>query len=223
MDRDTDDIHRARNERAATPVEQGAPPTDTAELHRKLMISLFRELFQTEQSAEVHPRREARRLGNNAPAEALEAVSNHATQVLRKLPEVARSQQLPVSRAGMGLGQLFSRVREEITDRLIDAERSYRMTLLGLRHGVDLVKMIRHVADAAGRVEIAGFCTHWLEEREPLVERVEQQMTWFCHHPDAALAPGFTVSRFRRNGERSKAKGRPARGANGDRQAARPS
>jgi hypothetical protein len=61
------------------------------------------------------------------------------------------------------------------------------MTLLGLRHGVDLVRMIRHVADSAGRVEIGGFCTRWLDERSPLVAHAEHAMSWFAHHPGRAV------------------------------------
>jgi hypothetical protein len=83
---------------------------------------------------------------------------------------------------------MFSSIREAVADRLVDHERSYRGTLLGLRHGVDCVKMIRHVADACGRVEIGGFCTRWLEAREPLVGRAEHAMSWFAHHPKRAVA-----------------------------------
>lgn len=152
----------------------------------ELLAGLFRELFQTEHSAKVHPRREARHLGDTPPAAALRAVSEHAAVILGQLPPLAAANQLPVSRAGLSLGALFSLVRETVADRLVESERSYRGTLLGMRHGVDLVKMIRMVADHNGLVEIAGFCTRWLEQREPLVAKVEQQLSWFAHHPDAA-------------------------------------
>jgi hypothetical protein len=150
-----------------------------------LLASLFRELFQTEYSAKVHPRREARHLGE-APAEALRAVSGHAAQVLRELPTIARAHELPVSRTALSVGALFSFVRETIADRIVESERSYRGTLLGMRHGIDLVKMIRMVADHNGLVDIGGFCTRWLDTREPLVAKVEQALSWFAHHPGAA-------------------------------------
>jgi len=46
--------------------------------------------------------------------------------------------------------------------------------------------MLRHVADATGKVEIGGFCTRWLGEREPLITEVERSMSWFAHHPALA-------------------------------------
>jgi hypothetical protein len=151
-----------------------------------LLANLTRELFQTEHSAKVHTRREARHLGDSAPAQALRAVSDHASLVLGELPAVARAHDLPVSHVGVAVGALLSFVRETIADRLVESERTYRGTLLGMRHGVDLVKMIRMVADHNGLVELGGFCTRWLEQREPLVARVESALSWFAHHPTAA-------------------------------------
>ncbi len=151
-----------------------------------LLRSLFRELFQSERSAMKHPRREAERLGGGPPALALLAVAKHAESVFADLCAAARASDVPVSRVGMAIGSLLSIARHVVLDRAVDTERSYRATLLGTRHGVDLVKLIRKVADASGRVELAGFCTRWLEEREPLVERVETAMGWFAEHPQRA-------------------------------------
>lgn len=156
------------------------------EQQHALLQSLFRELFQSERSAMKHPRREAERLGGGPPAQALTAVSDHAKAVFAELCATARANQAPVSRAGMAIGSLFSIARHVVLDRAVDAERSYRGTLLGMRHGVDVVKLIRKVADASGRVELAGFCTRWLEAREPLVDRVESAMGWFAEHPQRA-------------------------------------
>ena len=156
------------------------------EKQHALLRSLFRELFQSERSAMKHPRREAERLGGGPPAQALEAVTDHAKRVFAELCAAARASNVPVSRAGMAVGSLFSIARHVVLDRAIDAERSYRGTLLGMRHGIDIVKLVRKVADASGRVELAGFCTRWLEEREPLIERVESAMGWFAEHPQRA-------------------------------------
>jgi hypothetical protein len=165
-----------------------------------LLKSLMRELFQSERSAMKHPRREAERLGGGPPAQALEAVSEHARRVFADLCATARASDLPASRAGMAIGSLFSIARHVVLDRAIDTERSYRTTLLGMRHGVDIVKLIRKVADASGGVELAGFCTRWLEEREPLVERVESAMGWFAEHPQrAAEMPRARRRRLRRH------------------------
>jgi hypothetical protein len=159
---------------------------DKQEKQHELLKSLFRELFQSERSAMKHPRREAERLGGGPPAHALTAVSDHAKGIFADLCAIARATDVPVSRAGMAVGSLLSIARHVVLDRAVDAERSYRATLLGMRHGVDLMKLIRKVADASGRVELAGFCTRWLEEREPLVDRVESAMGWFAEHPQRA-------------------------------------
>ena len=153
---------------------------------RALLASLMTELFQSERSAMKHPRREAERLGDTPPAQALRAASEHAEQMQHELSEVAKANDLSASRVGVVLGSIFSGLRQGIGDRLVDRERSYRGTLLGLRHGLDLMKMIQKVADAAGLVELGGLCTRWLEERQALVTRVEQAMTWFATHPVVA-------------------------------------
>jgi hypothetical protein len=153
---------------------------------RALLASLMTELFQSERSAMKHPRREAERLGDTPPAQALRATAEHAERMEHELRDVAKAHDLSVSRLGVAIGSFFSLVRESVGDRLVDRERSYRGTLLGLRHGVDLMKMIQKVADASGLVELGGFCTRWLDERQALVTRVEQAMTWFATHPVVA-------------------------------------
>jgi len=123
------------------------------------------------------------------------AVADHAKGIFAELCAVARASDAPVSRAGMALGSVLSIARHLVLDRTVEAERSYRATLLGMRHGVDLVKLIRKLADASGKVELAGFCTRWLEEREPLVDRVEAAMGWFAEHPKRAAEKPRTFRR----------------------------
>ena len=176
------------NESPAITAEVGArPDPELAKRHQKLLRTLVRELFQTEKSAEAHCAREAYRLGDSQPATALRAVALHAIRVNRELPGVMRAAQLPVSSGGSLIGRVFSAVREVFADKLLDEERSYRGTLLGLRHGIDVVRMVRHVADACGQVELAGWCTRWLDDREPLVAEVEHALTWFALHPAVAI------------------------------------
>lgn len=171
----------------------------TEQPEQTLLCNLIPELFQTEKSAIKHPRREARRLGDCPPAQALLAVSAHAEAVMRELPALCKRCELPVSRAGQALGALFSGTRELITDRLMDRERSYRGTLLGMRHGIDVVLVVKHASQRSGFTELASFCDRWLGERIPLVKRVEDELAWFTAHPDQALEPA--VSMFRRQGE----------------------
>ena len=183
--------------------------TETREKHEEkqakqhaLLKRLFGELVQAERSAMKHPRREADRLGAGPPAQALAAVSEQAERSFAPLGAAARASELPVSRAGMAIGSLLSIARHVVLDRAVGAERSYRATLLGMRHGVDVVKLIRKIADAGGRVELAGFCTRWLEEREPLVERVEAAMGWFAEHPQRAAEMPRAMRRRRRHQRR---------------------
>ena len=53
-------------------------------------------------------------------------------------------------------------------------------TLIGLRHGVDLVRLMRVTAAKAGDQSLSNFLTAWLERREPLVDAVAQELGWFA-------------------------------------------
>ena len=159
---------------------------DDARLQR-LLRNLTRELFQTEVSAARHCRREAKRLGDSPPARVLRETAGHVDQVLATLPALAERHDLPVSKGGMALGGLFSAAREHMADHLIEAERSYRGTLLGMRHGVDVVQMVRHVATKLHYDELVAFCTAWLSIRVPLVTRTEEELSWFAEHAARAM------------------------------------
>jgi hypothetical protein len=161
----------------------GVPQLVRAQDHHDLLVTLTRELFQTERSASLHPIREAERLGDVPPAHALRRVAEHAADILARLPLLARAHALPVSTAGQRAGELFSHLREAIADRLIDPERSYRGSLLGMRHGIDLVRLMRATARAAGDDDLETWCGVWLDEREPLVEACAEQLAWFASHP----------------------------------------
>jgi hypothetical protein len=153
---------------------------------QSLLRNLAHELFQTETSAARHCRREARRLGDAPPAQVLLTAAQHAEAVLRDLPGLAARNGLPVSGAGKLLGALFSEARQRVADHLIEAERSYRGTLLGMRHGADLVRLMRHVASAANASEVVAFCDGWLSVREPLIAQTEEQLAWFASHSERA-------------------------------------
>lgn len=156
---------------------------------RKLLDTLVRELYQAERAAQRHGALEADRLGGVPPASAMRAVARDADAVLRELPALSRKLGLPVSPPGVSMGTLFSILRTTVADRLIDKERSYRGTLLGLRHGVDLVRLLRSAARTDKHKDLATWCGAWLERREPLVDEVAHHLTWFGRHPSQALAP----------------------------------
>jgi hypothetical protein len=150
------------------------------------LATLVRELFQTENSARLHPVVEAERLGDVPPARALRAVAAHALEALDELPPLVTRQGLPVSHAGKRLGAALSALRDHFIDLLINTEKSYRGTLIGMRHGVDLVELIQYTAHEQGDLELARWCGEWLDRRRPLVEETAHQLAWFAANPEVA-------------------------------------
>jgi hypothetical protein len=164
------------------------------DLHR-LGAKLCRELAQSEHDARVQPLREARRLGNIPPGRALRDIAAHAQVVRPRLESLMRDQG---QRVGLGLGRtvgaIFAVLRHAIFDRVIDAERSYRGTLLGLRHGVDIMRLLRAVAAREGDLLLAIFCDEVLVERLVLLDRAEQALSWFAERPTLALRSGLQLT-----------------------------
>lgn len=156
------------------------------------------ELFQTERSAYRHPIREAKRLGDVPPAIALRAVAAHANGVLDELPKLARARGMEIAKVGTIIGETFSDVRHFFGDRFIDRERSYRGTLLGMRHGIDLVRLIHAAAEDEADAELAAWCERWTSTRERLVAGVEREIDWFGHHQAFAARQSIPL-RFARS------------------------
>ena len=149
----------------------------------RLLPSLLVELSQAERSAYRHPIREAERLGDVPPSVALRAVAAHANEALDDLPDLARARSVRRTTIAQLGAQALSLVRDTIVDRVVDNERSYRSTLLGMRHGIDLVRLLRVAAEEEGDVELVAWCDRWLTVRERLVAGVERELVWFGHHP----------------------------------------
>lgn len=159
---------------------------------QQLKEKLCRELSQSEQSAIAQPRREARRLGDVPPAHALLAISEHASAVRPRLDALFESRAgAPGIRFGKIVGEVFSVLRHAVFDRLIDTERSYRGTLLGVDHGADIVRMLAAIAARDGDEHLAMFCAEWLRDRLPLVERARRELAWFADQPELALQSGL--------------------------------
>jgi hypothetical protein len=161
--------------------------TEPSKPTRELLHRLAGELFQTETSAVLHCTREAERLGDAEPAAALRALANHADQVLQTLPDLARSEGLPNRKGGNIVGVTFSQLRDKLADKMLDRERSYRGTILGVRHGVDVVRLLGAVAHSSGRTKLESFCKDWLDARLPRVHAVEDGLLWFGKHPERAV------------------------------------
>jgi hypothetical protein len=160
--------------------------TEDQRSRRKMLHRLGRELFQTESSARLHCRREAERLGEVPPARALLATAEHADEALKSMIEHTKRSELPLSIAGAMVGVVFSTTRELVLDRLLSSEQSYRGTLLGMKHGVDLVRLINQLAQRAGDFELLEWTDDWLRRREPLVQEAEARLTWFADNVEIA-------------------------------------
>jgi hypothetical protein len=154
----------------------------------RLRDKLCREIAQAEHDARIHTRREAGRLGDVAPGRALLAISEHAAEVE---PVLAKLTHQPV---GLHIARLvadaFSAARHFFFDRLIDSERSYRATLLGLKHGIDATRLLREVVTLTNDVPLLKFCDLILVERLCLIEDAEQALTWFAENSELALKSG---------------------------------
>lgn len=140
----------------------------------------------------MHTRREARRLGDVPPAHALAALGEHARSHRTELDLVACRNQpergLQIARA---IGQTFSALRTLLFDRMIDTERSYRGTLLGFRHGIDVARLLREVAIKAGDERLVTFIDDWMPRRLELIAHAERALAWFAEVPKRALQSGL--------------------------------
>jgi hypothetical protein len=159
----------------------------------RLLPTLFTELYQAERSAYRHPIREARRLGDVPPAAALRAVAAHANETLDALPPLAKTRGLAFTSLGAALAEALSTARHAVTDRLAEIERSYRGTLLGMHHGIDLMRLVRAAAHDEGDDALVAFCDEWLPTREWLVREVADELEWFARHPDVARRHGHAA------------------------------
>lgn len=149
----------------------------------RLLPSLFVELFQSERYAYRHPIREAVRLGDVPPSIALRAVAAHANEALDELPKLARGRRIRLTPLGQLVGETLSAMRHLVVDRFADVERSYRATLLEMRHGIDLVRLLRTAADDEADAELVAWCDRWLPVRERLVAGVEADLAWLGRRP----------------------------------------
>jgi hypothetical protein len=171
-----------------------AVPTINVNPLRKLYNKLCRELAQSERSAIVHTRREARRLGDTPPARALRALGADALAMKPRFEGIVQRRQPLGAFAGRKFGELFSVLRHFLFDRLIDAERSYRGTLLGFHHGIAVTRLLHDVAERLDEREALAFCDEWLAKRIPLVEAAERELHWFAERPKRAIKSGLRVA-----------------------------
>lgn len=148
-----------------------------SERHR-LLEKLLRELVRAEAQAVDHAPREARRIGETPPALALRDVAVHALSMRPRFAQLLEGHNLAASRGG--ITATLSTLRHLVTERIHDAERAYRGALLDLRHGLDVVRVLREVARLEELFALIRWCDDWLPARRTLVARVEAQLNWFA-------------------------------------------
>jgi hypothetical protein len=150
------------------------PPSE----RRRLLEKLLRELSRAEGHAIEHPAREVKRLGETPPVEALRDIAVHALAMKPRFAQVLDGHGLTTGRGA--ITATLSSLRHLVTDRIHDAERAYRAALLDLRHGVDVVRVLREVARLEELFALIRWCDDLLAARRTLVARVEAQLQWFA-------------------------------------------
>lgn len=160
---------------------------------RPLREKLCRELAQAEQSAAVHCERESRRYGEHPPAAALRAISRHAVALRPELSFLLELSRPIGARLGRSVGEALSALRHLAIDRIVDAERSYRATLLGVRHGIDVARLLHAVFAQQQDTRSLRACELLIEPRVRLIGDAERVLGWFARNPDLALCSSTTL------------------------------
>ena len=118
----------------------------------------------------------------------MRAVSVHAEAAEKALRAHAERRHHSESTLGNAVGAMFSVVRDDLADFILTSERSYRITMMGMRHGCDVVDLFGLAAKHEGDEALADWCQRWTAQRKPLVEACASALSWFAENPDEALA-----------------------------------
>ena len=154
---------------------------------RRYLGRIVREVWRAEVVMIEHAAREARRLGEDAPpAIALCAIAEHAAAMQPRFTTVITGHELPLVRSGLGAS--LAMLRDRIVDRIVQGERAYRIAMLDLRHGLDIVKLLREATRNDRLLGVIRWCDDWMSARRPLVARAERELAWFSEAPAHADA-----------------------------------
>jgi hypothetical protein len=154
---------------------------------QRLREKLCRELAQSEHDAIIHCCREASRYGAQSPGQVLRVIADHARELRPRLDGLWRGKQSLGVLAGRVVAEMFSAVRHFAIDWTLDAERSYRATLLGLEHGLGVARLLREVLVLQQDYDALRLCDELIEARTRLLARAGDRLRWFAEHPDLAL------------------------------------
>jgi hypothetical protein len=149
---------------------------------RRLLDKLVRELVRSEAQAVDHAAREAKKLGDDSPPVlALRDVGEHADAMRDRMWLVLDGHDVVISKNS--ISATLAALRQRVADRVHDAERAYRGALLDLRHGLDVVRVMRDIARLEELFALIRWCDDWLAARRTLLARVEAQLCWFTQQP----------------------------------------
>lgn len=155
--------------------------------NRRLLQKLVRETARSEAQAVDHPVREGKRIGPMPPVLALQAVADHATQMQERFAAMLDAHDLGPTLPRGGLSAALVSLRHLVVDRVVDPERAYRTALLDLRHGLEVVKLLRELARREMLFGLIRWADDWLGARRTHVARAEAQLGWFAEQ-EAMLA-----------------------------------
>jgi hypothetical protein len=144
-------------------------------MDRRLLDKLVRELARAETQAIEHGPREARRIGDVPPVVALLAVTDHARVMRPRFIAMVGGHDLELRRHA--LATTLAGLRHFVVG---DPERAFRSALLDLRHGIDVVRLMRETARHDLLFGLIRWCDDWLGARRTLVARVEAQLAWYA-------------------------------------------
>jgi hypothetical protein len=146
---------------------------------RRLIDRLIREVVRAEAQAVEHPVREAKRLREAPPIHVLRDVAEHAAAMRPRFEVMVLDHGLALHRYGIGR---LSTLRHLVVDRVSDPERAFRTALLELRHGLEVVGVLREAAWTQGFFGVIRWCDDWLSARRTLVARASAQLAWFAEN-----------------------------------------
>lgn len=149
---------------------------------RHFLGRIIREVSRAELMAAEHALREERRLGRDSPpASALRAVASHAGEMRPRFTALVAGYGLPPPRGG--LGAALATLRDRVVDRIVQDERAYRIAVLDLRNGLDVVKLLREATRGDQLLGLIRWCDDWLSARRPLISQAERALAWFSATP----------------------------------------
>jgi len=152
---------------------------------RRLLEKLIREVSRCEALAADHPAREGRRVGDGAPpVVALREIAEHAIAMRPRFEAMAAGHDLIPIRRGR-----LSTLKRLVIEHVVDPERSFRIALLDLRHGLEVVRILSELSRDEELFGLRRWTGDWLLARRTLVARVEAQLAWYALARSEVIMP----------------------------------